>query len=58
MSIKILYGAYQFGTHPPGDDKKYLELLTEHGVKDIDTAYIYVSSGCHFTRNRKPLELA
>ena len=43
MSVKILYGAYGFGGHPEGDDQRYLDILTEHGVKDIDTAYIYVS---------------
>lgn len=53
MSIKILYGAYGFGSHPPGDDQKYLDILTEHGVKDIDTAYVYVSSERHFTGERK-----
>lgn len=58
MSIKILYGAHQFGTRPPGGDKKYLDLLTEHGVKDIDTAYIYVSSECHLLEIGKTLELA
>lgn len=42
MSVKILYGAAIFGGHP-GDDQRYLDILTEHGVKNIDTAYIYVS---------------
>ena len=53
MSIKILYGSYLFGSHPPGDDQKYLDILTEHGVKDIDTAYIYVSLEWYFIRGRK-----
>lgn len=53
MSIRILYGAAGFGGHPPGEDQKYLDILTEHGIKDIDTAYIYVSPRPPSARGRR-----
>jgi aryl-alcohol dehydrogenase-like predicted oxidoreductase len=44
MAVKILFGAFGFGSRPEGEDQKYLDILTEHGVQDLDTAHIYVSS--------------
>lgn len=44
MSIKIIYGAYDLGSRPAEEDQKYLDTLVEHGVRDLDTAYIYVRS--------------
>ncbi len=42
MSIKIIYGAYPFGKYSAEENKKYLDILSEHGVKDLDTAHVYV----------------
>lgn len=49
MSVKVVYGAFGFGGHPAGEDQKILDILTEHGIKEIDTAYIYVSLACHLS---------
>ena len=47
MSIKVLFGAYGFGSRSAEEDQGYLDILTEHGVQDIDTAHLYVGSERH-----------
>jgi hypothetical protein len=42
--VKIIWGAGGLGPYPLETGKQYLEILEKYDVKDIDTAFIYVST--------------
>lgn len=41
--VKVLFGAASFGSLPTETSQEFLDLLKKHNVKDLDTAYLYVS---------------
>ena len=43
--VKILFGTAGFGNLPTETSQEFLDLLKKHNVKDLDTAYRYVSKG-------------
>ena len=42
--VKVLFGTYFFGSLPKETSKEFLDILKAYNVKDLDTAYSYVSS--------------
>ena len=49
--IKIIFGAGSFGRQGKDGSRRLLDILEEHNVKDLDTAYLYVRAS-----NRPPAE--
>jgi hypothetical protein len=43
-SVKIIFGGGGMGRYTTEVNQQFLDILEKHGVKDIDTAYIYVST--------------
>ena len=41
--VKILFGTYFFGSIPKETSQEFFNILKAHDVKDLDTAYGYVS---------------
>lgn len=44
--VKVLFGTAAFGSLPTESSQEFLDLLKKHNVKDLDTAYLYVSCLC------------
>jgi hypothetical protein len=44
--VKIIFGGGGIGRYPRQTGRQFLEILEEHDVKEIDTAFVYVRS--HF----------
>ena len=42
--IKVLFGTYFFHSQPKETSQDLLNILKTYNVKDLDTAYQYVSS--------------
>ena len=45
--VKILFGTYFLGSIPKETSHEFFNILKAHNVKDLDTAYRYVSSKLH-----------
>lgn len=43
--VKVLFGAFAFGSYPTETGQEFLDILKKYNVKDLDTAYFYVSKG-------------
>lgn len=43
--VRVLFGTYSFGRWPSERGQEFLDLLKKHNIKDLDTAYLYVSKG-------------
>ena len=42
--VKVLFGTYFFGSQPKETSQEFFNVLKAYNVKDLDTAYQYVSS--------------
>ena len=42
--VKIVFGTASFGQIPTETSQEFLDILKKHNVKDLDTAYRYVSN--------------
>jgi hypothetical protein len=43
-SVKIIFGAGDFGRHGKVASGQFLEILEKHNIKDLDTAALYVGT--------------
>ena len=41
--VKVLFGTYFFGSLPKEASQEFLSILKTYNVRDLDTAYQYVS---------------
>jgi hypothetical protein len=42
--VKIIWGGGGVGRYPLEKGKQFLDILEQYGVKQIDTAFVYVRS--------------
>ena len=41
--VKVLFGTAAFGFVPTETSQEFLDILKKHNIKDLDTAFRYVS---------------
>lgn len=42
-TLKLIFGTFPISQFPEEQRQQYLDVLEKNGVKQLDTAYVYVS---------------